>query len=94
MFWYYHLQHACEPLETRDDIIKMEFHAVAIDETENEIVAETSTAPVALLLVMLVILVADVAGKSIIETTVLLLFLNEKFSIPTVKVLYAMLSKY
>ena len=87
MFWYSHLQHACEPLETRDDIIKMEFHVVAIDETENEIVAENSTAPVALLLVMLVILVAGVAGKSIVETTVLLLFLNEAFSIPTVKAL-------
>ena len=39
-------------------------------------------------------IIAGGAGKSIVETTVLLLFLNETFSIPTVKALLAMLSKY
>jgi hypothetical protein len=90
MFWYYHLQHACEPLETQDDIIKMEFHVVAISEIETEIVAETSTAPVALLLVILVMVWLAKASLKLL----LLLFLNETFSIPTVKALLAMLSKY
>ena len=72
----------------------MEFHVVAIDETENEIVAENSTRTGSTTIGDVGNSIAGVAGKSIVETTVLLLFLNEKFSIPTVKALLAMLSKY
>ena len=54
-------------METRDDI-KMEFHVVAINETETEIVAETSTGSTSIIGDVGNI-IAGVAGKSIIEAT-------------------------